>query len=194
MRIPSRFTAGDTVTWTEPALSDNQGNPVASGTHTMAFSFRGPVALSAGAGDVAGVSQGTGWLMTLPASVSGAMNVGAKGATWWWQAYAAKTGTRLMVGQGTVLVNANLALVSGVLDGRSLAEQILANIDATILARTTGSAVAEYTIGSRSMKYMPTSELLALRTQYQFKVRNERRRQGLANGLGAPDRMGIKFK
>jgi hypothetical protein len=44
------------------------------------------------------------------------------------------------VGSGTLLVDVNLSGVSGAVDLRSNAEQILSQIDATILARTTGGA------------------------------------------------------
>jgi hypothetical protein len=54
--------------------------------------------------------------------------------------------------------------------------------------------VAEYTIGTRSMKYMAMTELLQLKSRYQMVVARERRRQAFKNGLGAPDRIGIRFK
>jgi hypothetical protein len=193
MRIPPRFTAGDTVTWSEPTLLDGQGLPVTSTDYTLSFSFRGPAVLAA-AGDVAGVAAGTGWAMTLPGSTTAAMNATNKGARWWWQAFATKAGQRLTVGSGQLVVDANFAALSGLVDGRSAAEQILAQIEATILARTTGGGVAEYTIGTRSMKYMAMTELLQLKSRYQMVVARERRRQAFKNGLGAPDRIGIRFK
>lgn len=192
MRIPARITAGDTVTWTELAQTDPQLGQLASADWTLSFSLRGPVAVANN--DVAGTPQGAGWLMTLSSALTASMNTTAKAARWYWQAYATKGGTRVTVGSGTLQVDANLSGVAGVVDMRSNAEQILAQIDATILARTTGGAVAEYTIGSRSMKYMSTPELLALKSRYQIAVRNERRRQAIKNGLGAGDRIGIRFK
>lgn len=192
MRIPARITAGDTVTWTELAQTDPQLGSLSPPDWALSFSFRGPVAVTGA--DVAGTPQGTAWLMTLPSTLTTAMNQTAKAAQWYWQAYATKGTTRLTVGSGQLQVDANLLGVTGVVDGRSNAEQILSQIDATILARTNGTAVAEYTIGSRSMKYMGMTELLALKSRYQIAVRNERRRQAIKNGLGAGDRIGIRFK
>jgi hypothetical protein len=192
MRIPSRITAGDTVTWQELAPTDAQRGSLNAPDWSLGFSFRGPTVLAGG--DISGQAQGTGWLLTLPATVTAAMNQSAKAARWYWQAYATKGTERVTVGSGQLLVDANLATVTGTVAGRSVAEQILSQIDATILARTTGKAVAEYTIGSRSMKYMSTPELLALKSRYQIVVARERRKQAIKNGLGSPDRIGIRFR
>ncbi|HET8870288.1 MAG TPA: hypothetical protein VFM48_07575 [Aquabacterium sp.] len=192
MQIPSKITAGDTVTWTELAQTDPQLGALTSADWTLSFSFRGPVTITGG--DITGTPSGTGWTVTLPATVSAAMNQTAKRAVWYWQAYATNGSTRLTVGSGQLLVDPNFATVAGTLDGRSDAEQILSQINAAILSRTTGKAVAEYTVGGRSLKYMQMTELLQLRSRYQIVVRNERRRQGLKNGLGAGDRVGIRFK
>lgn len=192
MRIPSRITAGDTVTWSEVALTDPQVGLITSAVWALTFAFRGPVALQGG--DITGTASAAGWTMTLPSALTAAMNTSAKPARWYWQAYASDGTKRLTVGDGQISVLPNFAGLTGIVDARSSAEKILAQIDATIEARTTGGAVAEYTIGQRSMKYMSTTELLELRSRYQIAVRNERRRQALKNGLGAPDRIGIRFK
>jgi hypothetical protein len=192
MRIPSRITAGDTVTWSELAPTDPTRGQLSAPDWALTFAFRGPVAVSGS--DVQGVATGTGWTVTLPSALTTAMNQTGKPARWYWQAYATKGADRVTVGDGVLQVGLNLAGVTGTVDCRSTAEQLLSQIDATLLARTTGTAVAEYTIGSRSLKYMAATELLELRSRYQMVVRNERRRQALKNGLGAPDRIGIRFK
>lgn len=193
MRIPARITAGDTVTWSEYALQSAFGTPINSSAFTLSFSFRGPVGASAF--DITGTSSGTGWDMSIGASQSAGMNTGADVARWYWQAYASAAGQRQTVGEGVVLVKPNLAgLANAVFDGRSKAEQILAQIDNTILARTTGGAVQEYTIGTRSLKYMPMADLLALKSRYQNIVARERKAQRIKNGLGSPDRMGVRFR
>ena len=192
MQIPTRITAGDTVTWTEPSLTDPQGQLISSASHGVQFSFRGPVVISDG--DVVGTPLGSGWQLTLPSAMTAEFNSTGKVAKWYWQAYATKDGARSTIGSGVLNVAANFAALAGVVDGRSTSEQILANIEATILARTTGNGVAEYTVGNRSLKYMPMAELLSLKSRYQLVVARERRRQGLKNGLGAPDRIGIRFR
>lgn len=192
MRIPPRITAGDQVSWTDYAQNDSKGNPVSSTDYAMTYSFRGPIS---GAGiDVSGTANGTGWDVTLSPTQTAAFNVGGTNAMWYWQAYATKTGVRHTLGSGQLVVLPNFALISGTFDGRSQAEQDLTAIEATIRARSTGSAVQEYTIGNRSTKYMTLGDLLEWRTRLQMQVARERRAQAIKNGLGAPDRVGVRFK
>ncbi len=193
MRIPPRITAGDTVSWAEPALSDPIKGTISSADYALSFSFRGPV--QAAALDVVGVADGTGWKMAIGVAASLQFGVGATQARWFWQAYATKSGERLTVGTGILLVLPDLASISaGTFDGRSQAEKILEQINATILAKTTGGAVQEYTIGNRSMKYMPITDLMSLKSHYQSIVARERKAQRLKNGFGSPDRLGVRFK
>lgn len=193
MRIPARITAGDTVTWSEFALQSAFGAPINSGAYVLSFSFRGPV--QASGFDITGTANGGGWDMSISAGESGGMNAGTDVARWFWQAYATASSQRQTVGKGVLLVEPNLmGLTGAAFDGRSKAEQILTQIDNTILARTTGGAVQEYTIGTRSLKYMPMADLLALKSRYQTIVARERKAQRLKNGLGSPDRIGVRFR
>lgn len=193
MKIPAIITAGDSATWIDDPFNDNQGNGVSSGAYTLGYSFRGPS--GTGGVDLAGTTSGSGWQLTLSTAQSAAMNSGATAQTWYWQAYATKSGVRITAGEGTLYVKPNLVglTVSTTFDGTSKAEQVLAAIEAEILARTTGGMTLEYTIGNRSLKKEPATTLLALRSQYRLIVSRERRAQSIANGLGNPGRIGIRF-
>lgn len=193
MNIPSTIIAGDTVQWTDDAFADRLGNLITSAAYTLTYSIRGP--FTSGAVDLAGTAQGTGWALSLSAAQSAALNNGPAPLRWYWQAAATAGGVRITAGDGQLLVRPNLlALSNATYDGRSQAEQDLAAVEAAIRARTAGSAVQEYAIGSRNVKYMPMADLLTLRSRLQIVVRNERRRQAIKNQLGAPDRLGVRFR
>lgn len=194
MRIPAILTAGDSAAWVDTSFADALGASVDAGSYTLAYSLRGPVA-SAGV-DVTGTPAGTGWSFVLTSAQSAAMNTGTSPNKWFWSAFASKTGVRITAGQGTINVRPNLAALSpsGTFDGSSPAEQILAAITAEISARINGGATLEYTIGNRSLKKEPMTALLALRSQYRLIVSRERRAQSIANGLGNPQRLGVRFQ
>lgn len=193
MRIPPILTAGDSATWRDDAFGDALGASVDSSVYTLTYSLRGPVA--GAAADLVGTASGTGWSFVLASAQSAALNTGSTAAKWYWGAYASKAGgVRLTAGTGTLNVRPNLAGISGVsYDGRSANEQTLAAINAEIDARINGGATLEYSIGTRSLKKEPMSALLELQSRYQLRVSRERRAQQIANGLGNPQRLGVRF-
>jgi hypothetical protein len=192
MRIPSAITAGDSASWTDFAFSDASGQSVDSGTYALTYSLRGAVGQAAI--DLPGTPQGPSWLFSLTTVQSAALNTSSKSVTWYWGAYASKTGVRLSAGRGTLTVRPNLAVANLAFDGRSQAEQILDAISTEIAARINGGATLEYTIGNRSLKKEPMSALLELQSRYRLIVSRERRSQSIANGLGNPQRLGVRFK
>ena len=194
MRIPAALAAGDSATWIDYAFGDPLGASVDASAYALTYSLRGPVA-TAGF-DLVGTAAGTSWSFVLTSAQSAALNISSAPLRWYWSAYASKTGVRLTAGQGTLTVRPNMAALSvaSVFDGSSPAEQILTAIQAEITARVTGGATVEYTIGNRSLKKEPMSALMALRSQYRLIVSRERRAQQIANGLGNPQRLGVKFK
>lgn len=191
MRIPPSIIAGDSAAWIDHPFADALGNPVDATAYTLSYSLRGPAAAGL---DITCTAQGTGWACTLSTAQSVTLNTGVTPARWFWQAYATKAGARITAGEGQLIVRPNLAGISNaVFDGRSEAEQILTTVQSAIKARIDGDAVTEYTIGSRSLKKEPMSELLKLRDRYRTIVSRERKAQGIKNGLGNPTRLGVRF-
>jgi len=193
MRIPATLTAGDSAAWVDYPFGDPLGASVDAGSYTLTYSLRGPIA-AAGI-DLAGTPAGTAWSFALTSAQSAALNTGTTTSRWYWAAYAAKTGVRLTAGQGLLLVRPNLAGInsSTVYDGSTKSEQILTAIDAEISARINGGATVEYTIGTRSLKKEPMAALLELQARYRLKVARERRAAAIANGLGNPQKLGVRF-
>lgn len=194
MQIPSQIIAGDSASWREVATRDGLGQSVDSGAYSLTFSFRGPA--TGGNLDLAGTPFGTGWQFALTTTQSAAFNTGVTPATWYWQSVAAKTGTRITAGTGTLVVLPNVAgqSTAAVFDGRSQAERDLATVQAAITARIAGDFVTEYTIGTRSLKKEPMSELVLLEQRCKRIVSRERRMEMIKNGLGNPGRVGVRFK
>lgn len=186
MRIPDKLTAGDSVTWKDDAARDNLGNAVTSADWALTYYIRGASGLT-----VAGVPSGSGWQTTIAASQSGPLAAGV----YYWQAVVSKVADRITLGQGTITIEANLAYSGSpaAFDGRSKAEQALDAIDAEISARLTGGTAEEYTIGTRSLKKTPMRDLVALQSRYKTIVARERQAQKIAQGLGNPRAMFVRF-
>jgi hypothetical protein len=194
MRIPSIITAGDSPTWVDNSFSRSDGTPVSAPTWSLTYTFRGPVA--AGNLSLPGTAQGSGWLFALTAAETAAFNATPANAVWYWQAVASMGGQNVTAGDGQLTVKAGVALLSAgvAYDGRSPAEVVLANIEKEISSRISGGASVEYSIGTRSLKRETLSALMSLRSQYRLIVARERTSQAIANGLGNPGRLGVRFK
>lgn len=193
MRIPSLITAGDTAAWVDTAYADGLGASVNSGSYGLTYSLRGPIA--AGNIDIVGTAQGTGWALALTSAQTAALNNTAANQTWYWQAFATKTLTRITAGVGTLLVKPNVAGLStaAAYDGRSPAEQDLVAVRAEISARLAGGATLEYTIGQRSLKKEPMAALVAIEQRCVRIVARERQAAAAANGLGHKGRLTVRF-
>ena len=186
MRIPDKITAGDSVSWKDDAARDNLDNAVTSADWVLKYYIRGDKAL-----EITGTANGQGWLTTITAAQSATLTAGG----YFWQAVATKGDERITLGSGTLTVAANLAFSGnvGTFDGRSEAEKALAAINAEISARLNGGTAEEYTIGNRSLKKTPMRDLVALQSRYKTIVTRERQAEKIAQGLGNPRAMFVRF-
>jgi hypothetical protein len=185
MRIPSEIISGDTVTWNDDATHDTLGNSIAS-DWTLTYYLRNTKQLT-----VTATANGTGWTTTITAAQSATLPPGK----YYWQASVSKSGQRLTLGTGTLTVMQDLAGLSNTAtyDGRTEAEVALAAIDAEIHARLTGGMAEEYTIGNRSLRKTPMKDLIELQSRYKMIVTRERQAQTIAQGLGNPRAVFVRF-
>lgn len=179
MTIPAYFVAGDTVSW----LVAPQGERT-SATWNLSFALRGTQVLT-----VVGVAEGNGWRVTLGAAQTAALPAGEYS----WQQSITSGDDRFTVAQGRVTVQANIAAQSVGYDGRTQVEKDLAAVQAEIRARVSGGASLNYTIGSRSLAKEPISALMALESKLKGDVAKERMAQRLANGIGSPRSVFVRF-
>ena len=189
MNIPSEIRAGDTIQWRDVEGVDNLGNTVSSAAYTLTYYLRFNAA-SEGA-TVVGTAYGTGWEFSIAAATSVNFDAG----TWYWQAVATKTGSTITLGSGqsTVLAALSYSGTPAALDGRSQAQKDLDAVQAAIRAIVAGGVAKEYTIGNRSLKKYDLTDLLALETKLKADVNREQKAQLIANGLGNPFNLFVRF-
>jgi hypothetical protein len=179
MTVPAYFVAGDTVSW----LVNAQGER-SSATFTLQFALRGHQVLT-----VAGVAEGDGWRVTLTAAQTATLPAG----DYSWQQTITDGTDRFTVGQGRVTVQPNIESQTIGFDGRTQAEKDLTAVQSEIRARVQGGASLNYTIGTRSLAKEPISALLSLESKLKADVAREKMAQRLANGIGSPRSVFIRF-
>lgn len=191
MTIPSTIRAGDTVQWVDGSSEDLLGNPITSTTHSLTYYLR--TNTSAEGATVSGVAQGTGWKLTLSAATSATLDTGQ----WYWQAVATANAdqakTTVGSGQLTVLASLGYTGTPAAFDGRSQAQKDLDAVTAAIRSLMAGGAVQEYRIGGRSLRRYNLSDLLVLQGQLKADVVREQKANLIANGLGNPHSVFVRF-
>jgi hypothetical protein len=196
VNIPAQIRAGDTVTWRDEATRDNLGQPIDGSSHGVTYYLRTnhnhQGATVAGV-TVPGTPSGTGWTFTIAKTTTD----GFVADTWYWQAVAtANVGgavTTIGAGQLTVLEGLDYTGQPSAFDGRSQAQKDLDAVQAAIRAMISGGAVAEYTIGNRRLKKMELADLLTLEGTLKATVKREQAAQLMANGLGNPHNLYVRF-
>lgn len=184
MNIPGTLAAGDSLTWHDDAAKDNLGNAITSEYWTLSYHLRGTQSL-----DLTSVSNGPGWSTTISTTQSAALTAGV----FYWQAAVTNGGERMTLGSGQIKITPNLSAASAGYDGRTQAEQALDAINAEIQARLTGGMAEEYTIGQRSLKKTPMRDLLEMQSRYKSIVARERQASQIAQGLGNPRALYVRF-
>jgi hypothetical protein len=189
VRIPSQIRAGDTIQWRDVEGVDNLGNAISSADYVLTYYLRTNTA-SEGA-TVVGNANGTGWEFTIAAATSTGFDAGA----WYWQAVATKAGSTVTMGSGqlTVLRSLSYTGTPGAVDGRSQAQQDLDAVQAAIRALVSGGAVQQYSIGSRSLTKMQLEDLMTLESKLKADVKREQMAELMANGLGNPHNLFVRF-
>ena len=189
MNIPSEIRAGDTTQWRDVPGADNLGNVIDSTSYTLTYWLRTNTA-SEGA-SVVGTAHGTGWEFTIAANVSSGFDAGK----WYWQAIASKSGSVITLGAGQLTVDAVLSYAGtpGAFDGRTQAQIDLDAVQTAIRAIVSGGVAKEYTIGNRSLKKYDMADLLQLEAKLKAEVKREQMADLIANGLGNPHNLFVRF-
>lgn len=185
MKIPSTLTTGDSAQWDDEAFVLN-GVRYDSAAYALSYELRGPNRLSVNA-----VPNGKGWRTSITPVQSATLAAGP----YWWSAIITATGVRVTAGSGQLTVLADLAAIAANgYDGRTVAEKALADAEAALANLTSsGQKTKRYQIGTRNAEYYTATELIDAARYWRAKVLNEKTAKDIANGLGNPRNLYVRF-
>tara|TARA_A100001515_G_scaffold71265_1_gene56672 strand:+ start:228 stop:800 length:573 start_codon:yes stop_codon:yes gene_type:complete len=189
VNIPSEIRAGDTVKWRDNSTTDVFGNEIDSASWTLKYYLR---TNERPAGHTAtGSAYQQGWEFTISATDSAGFDPG----TWYFQAIAEKNAEKITLGSGRLTVEAALEYTGtpGLFDGRSQAKKDLEAVQTAIRTLLAGGAVQEYRIGNRNLKRYDLADLIQLEGRLKAEVKREEQAELMANGLGNPRKMFVRF-
>lgn len=176
---PTSVVAGDTLTW-KRTLADYP-----AGTWTLKYRLIN----AAGKIDITATADGTDHLVSVAPATSAAYTAG----DYTWTAWVEKTGSRVTVGSGTIIVKPDIAALNA-LDARTDAARIVDQLMAAYQSYTTSNGhVAEYEIAGRRMKYRSAAEILEQLNFWEARVIAEKKAERIAAGLGAGNRILVRF-
>ena len=189
MNIPSEIRAGDTVKWRDDSTTDVFGNDIKSDEWTLKYYLR-TNGRPQGHTSTGSVYQ-QGWEFTISATDSASFEPG----TWYFQAIAEKDSEKITLGSGRLTVEAALEYsgTAGLFDGRSQAKKDLEAVQTAIRTLLAGGAVQEYRIGNRNLKRYALADLIQLEGRLKAEVKREEQAELMANGLGNPRNLFVRF-
>lgn len=182
---PAEFYQSDAVSWIESRV-----HPDATAVRVW---FR---AAAAGAGvEAVATDTDDGWKVELSAATTATMAAGA----WELQVVSTVDGAPLTTGRGTLTVRKSLAFsgTAGAFDDRSQAQKDLDAVEEAIRALIGGAV--EYQIGSlgnggRKVRRVDLPDLIVWRDRLKAEVTREKRAEMIAQGLGDPRRLYVRFQ
>lgn len=188
MKIPSIITAGDSLTWDDDPSTDNLGNAITSTDWTLKYAFQ-----QTGQSNliVASTAQGTGWRTVLTKAQTAVYSQSYK---LFWQAYAEKASDRVTLGAGSITIKPVVQGAGSSTELRSQAQQDLEAVQSAMRTMISGGAVQEYTIAGRSLKKISMADLIMLESKLKYQLAQERKAESIANGLGNPSNVFVRFK
>ena len=190
MKIPQSARNGDTVIWLDEPTVDVFGQAVDATNHALVYYLRANA--SAAAETLTATAQGSEWRFTW------VVNESVTAPTiYYWQAVATKISdsSKTTLGSGSLTLEPSLAYAgtATAYDGRSQAEKDLEAVQSAIRTLLAGGSTKEYRIGNRSIKRYDLAELLQLEGKLKADVAREKQAEMIANGLGNPRNMFVRF-
>tara|TARA_B100000614_G_scaffold179419_1_gene160217 strand:- start:1214 stop:1792 length:579 start_codon:yes stop_codon:yes gene_type:complete len=190
--FPSKIRAGDFIQWKLNATNDVYGNPISSPDWTVSYFLR--TNKSKVGTSVQSTADGDDFKFEIPSSTTVQFSQG----DWFYQAVASKSGNQkqtIATGKFEVLPSLEFTgTTPRPFDGRSDTRKTLDLINKAIDDIVANGGVQEYKIGTRSAKKYELGELYILRTKYLAQLRLEEQAETMANGLGNPRAMFVRFK
>ena len=184
MSQPAEFYQGDRIQWIESRIAHD--------ATAVTVWLR---AAGAGAGvEALAANTADGWQVVLTAQTTAAMAAGG----WQLQVVSTVNGAPITTGRGSFTVRRSLAFsgTAGAFDDRSQAQIDLDQTEEAIRALTSGAQ--EYQIGGlgaggRKVRRADLAELIKWRDRLKADVAREKRAEMIAQGLGDPRRLYVRF-
>jgi len=180
---PASVTAGDTLVWIKSLV-----DYAASAGWTLKYRLINTTAKI----DIIAAAAGADHSVTVTAATSAAYVAG-----WYdWQAFVEKGAERYTIGSGRMQILPNLAGVAAAgFDDRSQARKVLELLMAAYESAVTSRAfVQEYQISGRQMKFSNKADWLLEINFWQAQVAQEERAARINAGLGAGNKLLVRFK
>lgn len=185
MKIPARFTQGDSAYWDDVPAVDANGRRLDSAAYSLKYLLRGAAVL-----DITAAAQGTGWRTTLTAASSAGLVPGEYS----WTAQVSAGAERITVGNGRITITPDLTAKGVNYDARTPAELALSQAEAALSSfKSSQGIIKKYQIGTRTMEFATIGELLQVISYWKSKVQNEKTAASIANGLGNPRNLFVRF-
>lgn len=186
MTIPQEIRAGDSVILTAGPFVDGQGRQMDSASYALTYLLRGPSVL-----DVVAAASGQGWAATLTTTQSASLAAG----NYIVSTVLTRASERITVAEARLVVLPDLSSQPAGYDARSLAERALADAESALASfKASQGKVKRYKIGTREMEFAGIAEILEAISYWRAKVLNEQAARDIANGLGNPRNLMVRFR
>ena len=190
MNIPKKIYAGQTIKWRDDGFVGPLNESITSSDWTLTYYLR--FNHTHEGHQVVGTAYGSGWEFTISATDSAGFDAG----DWYIYAEATKGSEKFPLGTARAEVFATLTYDSAeqpdAFDGRTQAEKDLDAVTTAIRAMIADKA-AEYSIGNRTFKRIDLAELRMRESHLNAIVARERKAAMIANGLGDPHSLYVRF-
>ena len=190
MTIPSKVRAGDILQWRDSETQDVFGNAITSTDWSVTYYLRTNTA--AEGATVTSTAYLSGWQFSVASTVTANFDAG----NWYFQAVADKSSAEkqtILSGQFEVLPSLVYSGSAAAYDGRSQIRKDLDQVQTAIRAVASGGGVKEYKIGTRQAKKYELAELFQLEAKLKAELAREEASEKIANGLGNPRNLFVRF-
>ena len=190
MTIPSKVRAGDILQWRDSETQDVFGNAITSTEWSVTYYLRTNTASEAHI--TSSSVYLSGWQFTVASAVTANFDAG----DWYFQAVADKSSAEkqtILSGQFEVLPSLVYSGTAAAYDGRSQIRKDLDQVQTAIRAVASGGGVKEYKIGTRQAKKYELAELFQLEAKLKAELAREEASEKIANGLGNPRNLFVRF-